>query len=340
MARKPRIEYAGAAYHVMSRGDHGEAIFGDDLDRERFLRTLGETCERTGWRVHAYVLMSNHYHGLIETPEGNLVVGMKWLQGTYTQRYNGRHGIRGHLFQGRYKAVPVDMEEEGCLERMATYIHLNPMRAGVVVPGGRGLEAYRWSSYGEYLKKPGKRPEWLETRRVLSALGLADTSRGRWGYREYMESRAEALGNEQEKAAAETGWKGIRRGWYVGGEEFRDRLLDNLQGVMRGKRRESYSGAEVEAHDERAAERWLRVGMKALGMEEGALVSGRKGKLEKCLLAWLMKKRTVVSNDWITRQLRMGHPSNIPTYVRVMETSGDSRVVRLRKRLEILKYED
>jgi putative transposase len=83
-----RIQYPGAVYHVMARGSHGQAIFADDQDRKRFLETLAEACQRAGWRVHAYVLMGNHYHLLIETPEGNLVAGMKWLQSAYTQRYN------------------------------------------------------------------------------------------------------------------------------------------------------------------------------------------------------------------------------------------------------------
>ena len=113
MARPIRIQYPRAVYHVMALGSHGQAVFGDNADRERFLETLGEACEKTGWRIHAYVLMGNHYHLLVETPEPNLVAGMKWLQGTYTQRINLRHGIRGHLFQGRYKALLVDGEEKG-----------------------------------------------------------------------------------------------------------------------------------------------------------------------------------------------------------------------------------
>ena len=104
MPRKIRIEYPGAIYHVMSRGDHQEAIFRDAEDRARFLDTFGEACEKTGWRVHAYVLMGNHYHLLLETPEPNLSVGMKWFQSTYTQRFNSRHKVFGHLFH--YSAVP------------------------------------------------------------------------------------------------------------------------------------------------------------------------------------------------------------------------------------------
>jgi REP element-mobilizing transposase RayT len=160
------MEYEGAVYHVMNRGDRGEAIFQGEGDRIIFLKTLAETCERTGWEVMAYVLMGNHYHALIHTPEANLVRGMKWLQSTYTLRCNAWRRERGHLFQGRYKAVPVEAEEDGCLRRMADYIHLNPLRAGLIGDADR-LESYLWSSYGWCLKPPSKRPAWLKVARVL-----------------------------------------------------------------------------------------------------------------------------------------------------------------------------
>jgi len=95
----------------MCRGNRQEAIFRDDKDHERFLDTLGEVAERNGWLIHAFVLMGNHYHLLLETPEPNLVDGMRWFQSTYTQRFNARHKVWGHLFQGRYKALPVDQGE-------------------------------------------------------------------------------------------------------------------------------------------------------------------------------------------------------------------------------------
>ena len=104
MARPIRIEYPGAMYHVMCRGNNGRDVFFGEDGCKKFLDTLDEACMRAGWFVHAYVLMGNHYHLLLETPEGNLVDGMKWFQGTYTQRINAWQGRRGHLFQGRYKA--------------------------------------------------------------------------------------------------------------------------------------------------------------------------------------------------------------------------------------------
>src|ERR1700704_5239090 len=126
MPRSIRIEYAGANYHVMARGNRRKEIFRDDDDRRFFLKALGEACGMTGWRVHAWVLMRNHYHLLVETPEPNLVAGMQWFQGTYTQRYNSRHEQHGHLFQGRYKALVVDATQGNYLAVLSTYIHLNP----------------------------------------------------------------------------------------------------------------------------------------------------------------------------------------------------------------------
>jgi len=183
MARPIRIQYPGATYHMMARGTHGQEIFQDDQDRQRFLETLGEACEKTGFRIHAYVLMGNHYHLLVETPEGNLVAGMKWLQGAYTQRYNSRHKLFGHLFQGRYKAVPVEAEGSSYFEVVSTYIHLNPARGGLIRVGRERLKRYRWSSYAGYLSRRGQRPAWLVRERVLESLGLGpDEARGYEAY--------------------------------------------------------------------------------------------------------------------------------------------------------------
>src|SRR5713101_2156712 len=168
VARKLRVEYAGAIYHVMNRGDRREAIFKDSADRQRFLDTLGEACLKTGWQVLAYCLMPNHFHLVLETPQANLVAGMKGLLGVYTSRFNRRHKLFGHLFSGRYKSLIVDGGGEGYLRTVCDYVHLNPARAKLLLPE-QPLRQYPWSSWPKYLQPPGKRPAWLRVQRLLGA---------------------------------------------------------------------------------------------------------------------------------------------------------------------------
>src|SRR5512140_67603 len=147
MPRQLRVEYPGAIYHVMSRGDRREDIFLDDVDRQDFLKTLAEACQKTGFQVHAYCLMRNHFHLVVETPNGNLVAGMRWLLSTYTIRFNHRHRLFGHVFSGRYKALMID--GNGYLRTACDYVHLSPVRAKVVGAQQRQRE-YPWSSFGCY----------------------------------------------------------------------------------------------------------------------------------------------------------------------------------------------
>ena len=120
MARKLRLQYAGAVYHVMSHDDHREPVFLEEEDRRIFVSTLGESCVKTDWQIHAYCLMSNHFHLVLETPKANLADGMKWLLGTYTARFNRRHRLCGHLFSGRYKSLLVDQSGHGYSRPCAT----------------------------------------------------------------------------------------------------------------------------------------------------------------------------------------------------------------------------
>ena len=303
----------------MGRGNHGKEIFRDDLDRRCFLGTLGEACEKTGWRVHAYVLMGNHYHLLVQTPEGNLVAGMKWLQGTYTQRHNGRHKVFGHLFQGRYRAVIVDEAEPNYFQVVSTYIHLNPARAKLIRIGEQRLKRYRWSSYPWYLNRAGRRPVWLSTERVMESLGLRP---GQFkGYEAYIEGRVLELGSKAGRKELDAEWKAVRRGWYVGGESFAEKLEGYLEKAVGGRRRGSHSGRAKAAHDEAAAERQLRAGLKVLGLTEAGLEELRLGAPEKTVLAWWLRQRTTVELRWVSERLGMGH------YTRVTQA-----VSRMRRR--------
>jgi REP element-mobilizing transposase RayT len=137
MPRQLRIQYTGAMYHAMSRGNRRAEIFLDDVDRHDFLKTLAEACQKTGWPVHAYCLMANHYHLVLETPNANLVPGMAWLQSAYTIRLNHRHKLIGHVLSGRYKAQLVEGSGNGYLRTACDYVHLNPVRAGLLQPQER-----------------------------------------------------------------------------------------------------------------------------------------------------------------------------------------------------------
>ena len=137
----------------MNRGDRREPIFTADNDRHLYLATLGQACEKTDWQIHAFCLMSNHFHLVLETPRGNLVDGMQWLLGVYTNRFNHRYKEFGHLFSGRYKALLVDGSGNGYLKAVGDYVHLNPVRAGLLA-SEQPLQAYPWSSYPLYLQEP------------------------------------------------------------------------------------------------------------------------------------------------------------------------------------------
>ena len=156
MSRPWRIEYKGALYHLLSRGNEHSDIFVDDKDRGNFLNTVGEMSQRFDIDIFAYVLMNNHYHILARTRRANLKKAMQWFGTTYTQRFNRRHSRSGHLFQGRYKSFIV--QNDAYLLQLSYYIHRNPLRAGIV----RRLADYRWSSYKVYAYGR-KTPKWLST---------------------------------------------------------------------------------------------------------------------------------------------------------------------------------
>ena len=164
MARPLRLEFAGALYHVTSRGDRREAIYEDDADRHMFLSLLDQVCEAHNLLCHAYCLMGNHYHILIETPDANLSKGMRQLNGMYTQKFNHKHGRVGHVFQGRYQAILV--EKQAYLLELARYIVLNPVRAGMV----RTAKDWPWSSYRATVGQSAS-PSCLTTDWLLAAFG-------------------------------------------------------------------------------------------------------------------------------------------------------------------------
>jgi putative transposase len=184
MARPLRIEYPGALYHVISRGNEQRLIVTDDADRHRRLDWLHRTVETYGWRLYAFVLMNNHEHLFVETPEPNLSAGMQYLNGSYTGYFNRRMGRVGHLFQGRFKAHLV--EEQGYFQAVSRYIHLNPVRASLAKRPGE----YAWSSYPGYMRAARAVP-WVTYECVLRDFGPGDEATRRRRYVQYVEAVSE-----------------------------------------------------------------------------------------------------------------------------------------------------
>ena len=212
MARPLRVEFDGAIYHVTSRGNAREDIFDDDGDRKMFLEVLGKVVNRFNWLCHAYCLMDNHYHMVIETPQANLSKGMRQLNGLYTQVYNRRHRTVGHLFQGRYKAVLI--QKESHLLEVCRYVVLNPVRAKAT----RRVEQWKWSSYGGTAGL-GKSPPWLAVDWVLSQFGKRRYPAARH-YRRFV----------REGIDRPSIWEGVQAQVLLGEEEFVEKLKSYVKG--------------------------------------------------------------------------------------------------------------
>ena len=256
MPRELRIQYPGAIYHVLNRGDQRDDIFLDDQDRQKFLSTLQECCGKTGWEVHAYCLMRNHFHLVIETPRANLVSGMHWLSGVYTKRFNIRHKLCGHVLAGRYKAPLVEGSGNGYLRTVCDYVHLNPVRAKLLSPD-QPLQSFPWSSYIYYLKPADQRPGWLRVDRLLGEKGIPkDSEAGREMFALLMEQR------RAEEAMAD--YRQVRRGWFVGSDKFRQELLE---AACKRVGLNNY-GAERQQSDVQRAERIVRDEIGHLGWAE------------------------------------------------------------------------
>jgi putative transposase len=204
VSRPLRIEYPGAFYHVTSRGNERKIIFQNSRDREKYLTYLESAHDRYGAIIHVYCLMGNHYHLLLETPRGNLSKVLHHINGAYTTYFNVKRGRSGHLFQGRFKGILV--ERDAYCKELSRYIHLNPVRAGLV----KSPSEYPWSSYRYFIGRD-KKPEWLTTEIILGEFGSEERERYR-AYREYVE-RGETKG-------LESPFKRVIASTFLGSEEF------------------------------------------------------------------------------------------------------------------------
>jgi len=247
MARTARLDHPGAWHHVTARGNERHAIYRDDGDRVHFCRLLGETIAVFAWRLHAYVLMENHFHLLVETPEANLSRGMQWLNVSYSVWFNRRYHRVGHLLQGRFKSVVVDPTGWGL--ELSRYIHLNPVRVSQLgldksarQRDGVGtsekpsatevkarltrLRSYRWSSYRAYAGFT-EAPQWLRRERILE-LGGARMETAREAYRQYVESAIR-------QGLQESPWENLQARTILGAADFARQIVRNIGLTMENR---------------------------------------------------------------------------------------------------------
>ncbi len=255
--------------------------------------------------------MRTHYHLLLETPEANLVKGMKWFQGTFTQRLNALQQTWGHVYQGRYKAKVIDPEDPEYFRSVATYIHLNPVAAGMV-SAAKPLSDYAWSSYPDYLRAPSRRRPWLQTARVLSSAGVpTDSPRGRKAFGAYMEMRRKEAEAALQGRDGRRDWARMERGWVHGAKAFREQMLKLLEeegGFARGRVED---GEQLRDHGERGARAAIEACLPLLGLSLAELRALRKGDERKALVGGWIKARHAVSNRWISEALNMGDRARV-----------------------------
>lgn len=326
MPRPLRLEFAGGCYHVINRGNYRRSLFHGEGAAEAFERTLGEAALRFSWRVHAYVIMSNHFHLAVELSEPNLSEGMKWLQGTWIRRYNGYRRLIGRPFQGRYKALLV--EPGHAFGQVCHYIHLNPVRAKLCLPNE--VAKYPWSSLPKFVARCAA--AWLTGSTVLAEAGtLADTKRGWQSYLEYLDFLATDEATQKELVAER-----MSRGWCVGGHEFKQRMKQEAR--QRGADLDRFAGLESGAVRLEREELWeerLQAFARAARIRLDELPAP-KSHPHKALLAAAMKAATSVANNWLAQRLCMGEPASASQFARrhALQPHGQAAIQALLSRVK------
>lgn len=302
MARKPRIQFEGAIYHVMNRGNYRRDLFETAGAAQAFEQCLFEACAQAGWRLHAYTLMRNHYHLAVETPRANLVEGMHWLQSTFAVRFNRLREERGHLFQSRYQAILIEPGPR--LAHVVNYIHLNPVRAGIVELAQ--LRQFRWSSLRRFLQ--GERPAALVCAEWLHELGgLTDTPEGWRSYQSYLAWLAADDGEQKRQAFDE-----LTRGWAVGSDEFRGGVA---QRETRALAQHRLHGPEWRELREQAWTAALTRLLAAAQKTPTEAADDWRSAPWKIAIAGELRRTTTATNAWIAAALHMGAANSVSQYL-------------------------
>ncbi|ACB73779.1 transposase [Opitutus terrae] len=301
MARRLRVQYEGAIYHVINRGNYRRDVFETPATAQSFEATLAEACEQYRWRLHAFAIMRNHYHLALETPEANLVEGMHWLQTTFATRFNRFRSERGHLFQGRYQALLV--EDAASLARVVDYIHLNPVRAGIVAAGQ--VAAFRWSSLARFLKPA--RPAWLVARDWLAANGYEETPEH---WRDYVRHLVDLAGDRI--AQERMGFTEMSRGWAIGSLAWRRAVAKDFAhlALAPGLPRDELREMQTARWQQGLSDALANVGKTADDVERDA-----KSAPWKVAIARRLRRERGAPTSWIAEQLKMGSASSVRVYL-------------------------
>lgn len=300
MARRLRIQYPGARYHVINRGNLQHDVFATVGASNAFLIALGEAAGQFGWWVHAFVVMRNHYHLALETPTPNLVQGMHWLQSTFATRLTRFHGQHGHVFQGRYKAPLV--EDEHHLARVCDYIHLNPVRAGVVT--AERLGEYRASSLWHHLQ--ATTPAWLPSTELLQSCGLETASDPWCKYLDHLANIAAKRDDDRNVPGAYSG------GWAIGTAGWRRAIARQHAHLAQSPEMSAAEIAEIKcARWQQALDFALQASGKTLADAELA----PKGAGWKIVIARSLRTKAAAPYRWIATTLKMGHPAAVRGYL-------------------------
>jgi len=325
VARRHRIESSDGLYHVINRGNYRQAVFETEGAKEAFERVLWEGCERYGWELLAYAIMSNHFHLCLATPRGNLSAGMQWLQGTFSKRFNGFRRESGRLFQGRFKSLIVEPEQH--LVDLIRYIHLNPARAGLCpadAPGG-----YRWSSL-HYFPKRRIRPESLKTWWMDYEGGLSDKPAG---WRRYLQQLQRWV--TEDPVESKRLEQRLCRGWCISSREFKAALAADLLGKpdtvqlerdeLEAFNRDSWSGA-------------LKGCLARLELTGKDAARDPYSARWKLAIASKLRRETSVTNKWLAEHLVMGVPNSVSNLCGVYRRNEERRCP-VARRLKDMKYE-
>lgn len=314
MARKPRIESNQGLYHVINRGNDRSHIFKTEGAKRSFTDTLFEACDKFGWELYAYCIMRNHYHLCIGTPHGNLSAGMRWFQATFAVRFNKFRKGHGHLFQGRFKSLAVEPGEYWLA--LVDYIHLNPVRAGLV--NIEGMRGYPWTSLF-YFPKRASRPPLMKCDWMTYFTDFDDSKGGWIRYQNYLQLKASITAKQLRELDHI-----MCKGWSVGSEVFSKTVLEDLN---KNQLIQNLVGEELSAFNKIRWETGLRKCLDCLGKSLSDAPDDKRSADWKLAIASKLKRETSVTNAWLTSQLHMGTPRSVSAVCGVYKRDKESTCV-------------